>query len=130
LHDVVKAGKARYIGASSIHVWQFARAFGNVRTTRLDPFRQHAELVNLLYREEEREMLPLCTAAEIGVIPWSPQARGRLTRNLSITGTRSETVESVAGLFVKTADADKKVVDHLAAVATARGVARAQVALA
>jgi aryl-alcohol dehydrogenase-like predicted oxidoreductase len=87
-------------------------------------------LVNLLYREEEREMLPLCAAEGIGVIPWSPQARGRLTRDWSITSTRAETDDALTRLFAKTADADRKVVDRVAQVASARGISRAQVALA
>jgi aryl-alcohol dehydrogenase-like predicted oxidoreductase len=75
-------------------------------------------------------MLPLCTAEGVGVIPWSPQARGRLTRDWSITSTRSETDESVSRLFAKTAEADKKVADRVAELAAARGISRAQVALA
>jgi aryl-alcohol dehydrogenase-like predicted oxidoreductase len=130
LHDVVKAGKVRYIGASSMHAWQFARALATSERHGWTRFVGMQNLVNLLYREEEREMLPLCAAEGIGVIPWSPQARGRLTRDWSITSTRSETDESVARLFAKSADADRKVADRVAAVATARGVARAQVALA
>jgi 1-deoxyxylulose-5-phosphate synthase len=130
LHDVVKAGKVRYIGASSMHAWQFARALAISERHGWTRFASMQNLVNLLYREEEREMLPLCAAEGIGVIPWSPQARGRLTRDWSITSTRSETDESVTRLFAKSANADKKVVDCVAAVAAARGVSRAQVALA
>ena len=87
-------------------------------------------LVNLLYREEEREMLPLCAAEGIGVIPWSPQARGRLTRDWDYTSLRTETDEAITRLFAKTEAADKKVVERVAAVAAARGISRAQVALA
>jgi aryl-alcohol dehydrogenase-like predicted oxidoreductase len=87
-------------------------------------------LVNLIYREEEREMLPLCAAEGIGVIPWSPQARGRLTRDWDYTSTRTETDEAITRLFAKTEEADKKVADRVAAVAMARGVSRGQVALA
>ena len=130
LHDVVKAGKVRYIGASSMHAWQFARALAISERHGWTRFVSMQNLVNLLYREEEREMLPLCAAEGIGVIPWSPQARGRLTRDWSITSTRSETDESVTRLFAKSEDADKKVVDCVASVAAARGVSRAQVALA
>jgi aryl-alcohol dehydrogenase-like predicted oxidoreductase len=86
-------------------------------------------LVNLLYREEEREMLPLCEAEGIGVIPWSPQARGKLSRDWDYTSVRTETDEAMTRLFAKTQDADKKVVDRVAEVAKARGVSRAQVAL-
>ncbi len=87
-------------------------------------------LVNLLYREEEREMLPLCAAEGIGVIPWSPQARGKLTRDWDYTSIRTETDEAMTRLFAKTEDADKRVVDRVTAVASARGIPRAQVALA
>jgi 1-deoxyxylulose-5-phosphate synthase len=130
LHDVVRAGKVRYLGASSMHAWQFARALAISERHCWTRFVSMQNLVNLLYREEEREMLPLCAAEGIGVIPWSPQARGRLTRDWSITSTRSETDESVTRLFAKSEDADKKVVDCVASVAAARGVSRAQVALA
>jgi len=130
LHDVVKAGKVRYIGASSMHAWQFAKALALSERHGWTRFVSMQNLVNLLYREEEREMLPLCAAEGVGVIPWSPQARGRLTRDWSITSTRSETDESVGRLFAKTAEADKKVADRVAGLAAARGISRAQVALA
>jgi 1-deoxyxylulose-5-phosphate synthase len=130
LHDVVKSGKVRYIGASSMHAWQFARALAVSERHGWTRFVSMQNLVNLLYREEEREMLPLCVAEGIGVIPWSPQARGRLTRDWNIISTRSETDEAVGRLFAKTAEADKKVVDRVAEVAAARGIPRAQVALA
>jgi 1-deoxyxylulose-5-phosphate synthase len=130
LHDVVKAGKVRYIGASSMHAWQFARALAVSERHGWTRFVSMQNLVNLLYREEEREMLPLCAAEGIGVIPWSPQARGRLTRDWSVTSMRSETDESVTRLFANTVEADKRVADRVAAVAAARGVPRAQVALA
>jgi aryl-alcohol dehydrogenase-like predicted oxidoreductase len=113
-----------------MHAWQFARALATSERYGWSRFVIMQNLVNLLYREEERRMLPLCAAQGIGVIPWSPQARGRLTRDWSITSTRSETDQSVTRLFEKSVDADKKVVDCVTAVATARGVARAQVALA
>jgi 1-deoxyxylulose-5-phosphate synthase len=130
LHDVVKAGKARYIGASSMHAWQFARALGIAERHGWTRFVSMQNLVNLLYREEEREMLPLCAAEGIAVIPWSPQARGRLTRDWDYTSIRTETDEAFGRLFAKTQDADKKVVDSVAQVAAARGIPRAQVALA
>ena len=130
LHDVVKAGKARYIGASSMHAWQFARALGIAERHGWTRFVSMQNLVNLLYREEEREMLPLCAAEGIAVIPWSPQARGRLTRDWDYTSVRTETDEAFGRLFAKTEDADRKVVDRVAQVAAARGIPRAQVALA
>jgi len=130
LHDIVKAGKARYIGASSMHAWQFARALGIAERHGWTRFVSMQNLVNLLYREEEREMLPLCAAEGIGVIPWSPQARGKLTRDWNYTSIRTETDEAFGRLFAKTEDADHKVVDRVAQVAAARGIPRAQVALA
>src|SRR5271165_1431343 len=130
LHDVVKAGKARYIGASSMHAWQFARPLGVSERHGWTRFVSMQNLVNLLYREEEREMLPLCAAEGIGVIPWSPQARGRLTRDWDYTSVRTETDDAHQRLFAKSADADRKVVDRVAEVAAARGISRAQVALA
>lgn len=130
LHDVVKAGKARYIGASSMHAWQFARALGIAEKNGWTRFVSMQNLVNLLYREEEREMLPLCGVEGIGVIPWSPQARGKLSRDWDYTSMRTETDEAITRLFAKTQEADKKVVDRVAEVANARGIPRAQVALA
>src|SRR6202034_3562973 len=130
LHDVVKAGKARYIGASSMHAWQFARALGVAERHGWTRFVSMQNLVNLLYREEEREMLPLCAAEGIGVIPWSPQARGRLTRDPDYTSIRTETDDAHQRLFAKSADADRLVVDRVAQIAAARGISRAQVALA
>ena len=130
LHDIVKAGKARYIGASSMHAWQFARALGISERHGWTRFVSMQNLVNLLYREEEREMLPLCAAEGIGVIPWSPQARGRLTRDWDYTSIRTETDDAHQRLFGKSAEADRKVVDRVAEIAAARGIPRAQVALA
>jgi 1-deoxyxylulose-5-phosphate synthase len=130
LHDIVKAGKARYIGASSMHAWQFARALGISERHGWTRFASMQNLVNLLYREEEREMLPLCADEGIAVIPWSPQARGRLTRDWDYTSIRTETDESITRLFAHSAEADRKVVDRVAAIASARGIPRAQVVLA
>jgi aryl-alcohol dehydrogenase-like predicted oxidoreductase len=130
LHDVVKAGKARYIGASSMHAWQFARALGSSEHHGWTRFVSMQNLVNLLYREEEREMLPLCAAEGIGVIPWSPQARGRLTRDWDYTSIRTETDDAHQRLFGKSEEADRMVLDRVAEVAAARGIPRAQVALA
>src|ERR1700756_4796215 len=130
LHDIAKAGKARYIGASSMHAWQFARALGIAEQHGWTRFVSMQNLVNLLYREEEREMLPLCAAEGIGVIPWSPQARRKLTRDWNYTSIRTETDEAFGRLFAKTDEADRKVADRVAEVAKARGIPRAQVALA
>jgi aryl-alcohol dehydrogenase-like predicted oxidoreductase len=130
LHDIVKAGKVRYIGASSMHAWQFARALGISEHHGWTRFVSMQNLVNLLYREEEREMLPLCAAEGIGVIPWSPQARGRLTRNPNYTSIRTETDDAHQRLFGISEEADRKVIDRVPEVAAARGIPRAQVALA
>jgi aryl-alcohol dehydrogenase-like predicted oxidoreductase len=94
LHDVVKAGKARYIGASSMHAWEFAKAQTVAERNGWTRFVSMQNLVNLMYREEEREMLPLCADQGIGVIPWSPQARGRLTRDWDYKSIRTETDEA------------------------------------
>ena len=130
LHDVVKAGKARYIGASSMYAWQFATMLHASDANGWTRFSTMQNYVNLLYREEEREMLPLCEAEGIGVIPWSPLARGRLTRDWDETTDRSQADDFGSTLYVRTADADRKVVEAVAAVAAERGVPRAQVALA
>jgi aryl-alcohol dehydrogenase-like predicted oxidoreductase len=130
LNDVVRAGKARYIGASSMHAWQLAKALHLSERHGWARFVSMQNFVNLLYREEEREMLPLCAAEGLGVIPWSPLARGRLTRDWDAVTARAETDEFGKKLFAHTADADRKVVEAVASVAAARGLPRAQVALA
>jgi 1-deoxyxylulose-5-phosphate synthase len=131
LHDAVKSGKVRYIGASSMYAWQFTKALylANLHGwTRFVSMQNH---YNLLYREEEREMLPLCHAEGIGVIPWSPLARGRLTRPWQTESTkRSETDQFSKSLYGPTEEADRRVVDRLGEIAEKRGVPRAQVALA
>ena len=113
-----------------MHAWQFARALGASERHGWTRFVSMQNLVNLLYREEEREMLPLCSAEGIGVIPWSPQARGRLTRDWDYTSIRTETDDAHQRLFGRSDEADRKVVDRVAEVAAARGVPRAQIALA
>ncbi|APW40369.1 alcohol dehydrogenase [Rhodoferax koreense] len=130
LHDVVKAGKARYIGASSMYAWQFAKALATSERHGWTRFATMQPYVNLLYREEEREMLPLCRAEGIGVIPWSPLARGRLTRAWDSQSARAETDDFGKTLYASTAEADRKVVEAVMAVAKARGVPPAQIALA
>jgi aryl-alcohol dehydrogenase-like predicted oxidoreductase len=131
LHDVVKAGKARYVGASSMYAWQFAKALHLSERHGWTRFVSMQNYVNLLYREEEREMLPLCRDEGIAVMPWSPMARGRLTRDWDQTSARSETDEFGRTLYLpNTADGDRAVVQAVASVAAARGVPRAQVALA
>jgi aryl-alcohol dehydrogenase-like predicted oxidoreductase len=130
LHDVVKAGKARYIGASSMSAWRFMKMLKTSEANGWTRFSTMQNYVNLLYREEEREMLPLCREEGIGVIPWSPLARGRLTRDWEEGSARAETDEFGKTLYAATADADRKVVEAVAKVAKARGIPRAQVALA
>jgi len=130
LHDVVKSGKARYIGASSMYAWQFAKAqytadrHGWTRFVSMQPH------LSLLYREEEREMLPLCEDMGVGVIPWSPLARGRLTRDWNASSERQETDAFGRSMYEATLEADRKVIDAVATVAQNRGVPRAQIALA
>jgi aryl-alcohol dehydrogenase (NADP+) len=130
LHDVVKAGKARYIGASSMYAWQFAKALYVSRLNGWTEFVSMQNHLNLLYREEEREMLPLCEDQKIAVIPWSPLARGRLTRNWDETTARSETDEFGKTLYTQSIDADRRIVEAVADIARARGISRAQVATA
>ena len=130
LHDVVKAGKARYIGASSMFAWQFAKALYTSKRNGWTRFVSMQNHLNLLYREEEREMLPLCEAEGVAVIPWSPLARGRLTRNWDESTGRQQSDDVGQRLYGATADADRAVVEAVAAIAAARNVPRAQVALA
>ncbi len=130
LHDVVKSGKARYIGASSMYAWQFATMLHTAAANGWTRFTTMQDYLNLLYREEEREMLPLCAAEGIGVIPWSPLARGRLTRDWDDTTERSQTDIFGKTLYAHSVEADRKVVEAVATVAQERGIPRAQVALA
>jgi aryl-alcohol dehydrogenase-like predicted oxidoreductase len=130
LHDIVKAGKARYIGASSMYAWQFAKAQEVARAHGWTRFIAMQNQLNLLYREEEREMLPLCATEGVGVIPWSPLARGRLTRPFGETTVRSETDVVGKALYKAEDAADHAVIDALVALAAARGEAMASLALA
>ena len=128
LHDVVKAGKARYLGASSMWAWQFSKA----QYTGKTPFVSMQNHYNLLNREEEREMLPLCADQGVGVLPWSPLARGRLTRPWDSTTTRSETDTFGKTLYGQAQydESDRDIVDAVAKVASGHGVPMAQVAMA
>jgi aryl-alcohol dehydrogenase-like predicted oxidoreductase len=130
LHDVVKAGKVRYIGASSMYAWRFSKALYTSRLRGWTEFVSMQNHVNLLNREEEREMLPLCADQGIAVMPWSPLARGRLTRAWNETSSRQETDEFGKKLYTQFPDSDRLIVDQVSAIATARGVPRAQIALA
>src|SRR5271170_810494 len=132
LHDVVKAGKARYLGASSMHAWQFARALGIAEKNGWTRFTSMQNLVNLLYREEEREMLPLCESEGIGVIPWSPLARGVLAGKKrpgqNSATLRAETDSSQTRLYG--ANPDEAILAALGTVAAKLGRPMAQVAYA
>ncbi len=130
LHDVVKAGKARYIGASTMACWQFAKALHLSEARGWSRFVSMQNHLNLLYREEEREMMPLCQDQGIGVIPWSPLARGRLARPWGQTSSRMDTDAFGRKLYENTQEADRLVTQRVAEVAAARGAPMAQVALA
>ncbi|MCY9243689.1 aldo/keto reductase [Bacillus spizizenii] len=130
LHDVVKAGKARYIGASAMYAWQFQKALHVAEKNGWTKFVSMQNHLNLIYREEEREMLPLCKEEKIGVTPYSPLASGRLTRDWSETTHRSETDQIQKSKYDGTADADRLVVERLAAIAEKHGVSRTHIALA
>jgi aryl-alcohol dehydrogenase-like predicted oxidoreductase len=130
LHDVVRAGKVRYLGASSMWTWQFAQAQFVAESNGWTPFVSMQDQYNLIMREEEREMLPFCLDQGLGVLPWSPLARGRLTRDPDVTTKRSETDRFGSTLYRQAEESDRAITDALAAVAKERGVTRAQVALA
>ena len=130
LHDIVKSGKARYIGASSMAAWQFAKAQEVARANGWTTFISMQNHVNLLYREEEREMIPLCRDQGVGIIPWSPLARGKLARAWDESTVRSETDGFGKMLYTQNVDADRAIVEAVGRIAEARGVSRATVALA
>jgi aryl-alcohol dehydrogenase-like predicted oxidoreductase len=131
LSDVVKAGKVRYIGASSMHAWQFTKALYLAQLHGWTRFVSMQNHYNLLYREDEREMIPLCQSEGIGVIPWSPLARGRLARPWQTENTkRYETDQFAKTLYSQTEELDHPVVDRLGRISEQRGASRAQVALA
>ena len=131
LHDVVKAGKARYLGASSMHAWEFAKALHVQQRHGWAQFVSMQDHYNLLAREEEREMLPLCADEGVGTIVWSPLARGRLARPSHVSTTRSQSDPLADMLYTPlTADSDRAIIDAVGEIAEARGVTRAQIALA
>ncbi|KRO27982.1 aldo/keto reductase [Lactiplantibacillus fabifermentans] len=130
LNDVVKSGKARYIGASAMYSWQFERANAIAREHGWAQFVSMQDHLNLLYREEEREMLPLCTTEDIAVTPYSPLASGRLTRDWTGTTKRAQTVTVAVGKYDSTATQDEAIVQAVGQVAQKLGVSRTQVALA
>jgi aryl-alcohol dehydrogenase-like predicted oxidoreductase len=127
LHDVVKAGKVRYIGASSMYAWQFSKAQYTARLNGWTRFVSMQNHYNLIYREEEREMVPLCADQGVGVLPWSPLARGRLTRDWDTTTERSATDTFGSNLYQ---EGDRTIVEAVTRIAADRDVPRAQVALA
>jgi aryl-alcohol dehydrogenase (NADP+) len=127
LDDVVRSGKARYVGASSMYAWEFSKMLHAAERHGWARFVSMQDHYNLAYREEEREMLPLCADQGIGVVPWSPLARGRLTRDWDTATARSETDEFGKRLY---RDSDRHIVEAVAKVAEARSLSRAQVALA
>ena len=131
LHDVVRAGKARYIGASAMWAWQFQKALHVADRHGWTRFVSMQNHLNLIYREEEREMLPLCREEKIGVIPYSPLAAGRLTRDWTAESTlRSETDQIAKAKYDSTADADRLIVERVAEIAARYGATRTHIALA
>ena len=130
LHDIVKAGKALYVGASSMYAWQFAKAQETARVNGWTPFVSMQNQLNLLYREEEREMLPLCEDEGVGVIPWSPLARGRLARPVGEGTVRSETDGVGKSLYKDDDAADTAIINALAEMAERKGVSMASLGLA
>jgi 1-deoxyxylulose-5-phosphate synthase len=130
LHDVVKAGKARYIGASSMWAWQFAKLQHAAERHGWTKFVSMQNHLNLLYREEEREMLPLCLDQGVGVVPWSPLARGRLARPWGEHTNRTEGDAFGKTLYAENEDANRQINETVARVAAVHGVKMAQVALA
>ena len=130
LDDLVRAGKVRYLGASSMWTWQFAQAQYLADLHGWTRFVSMQDHYNLLMREEEREMLPFCVDQGVGVLPWSPLARGRLTRDWDATTKRSMTDQWGAKMYGQAQDSDRKIVEAVAAVAVERGASRAQIALA
>jgi aryl-alcohol dehydrogenase (NADP+) len=127
LDDIVRSGRVRYVGASSMWAWQFSKALYTADLHGWTRFVSMQDHYNLLNREEEREMFPLCADQGIGVLPWSPLARGRLTRPWDEASERSSTDEFGQSLY---RDDDRHIVDAVAAIAEQRGVPRAQIALA
>ena len=130
LHDIVKAGKARYIGASSMYAWQFAKAQQVAVANGWSKFVSMQNYLNLVYREEEREMIPLCLDQGVGLMPWSPMARGRLTRPYGQQTERTKTDVSGQSFYQATEVEDGRVIDVVEQIAGGRGVPMAQIALA
>ena len=130
LHDIVKSGKARYIGASSMYAWQFQKAQNIAERNGWTKFISMQDHLNLIYREEEREMIPYCLSEKISLTPYSPLASGRLTRDLSIQTKRTETDKIARLKYDKTADQDLEIIERVAQLAERYEVSRVHVALA
>jgi 1-deoxyxylulose-5-phosphate synthase len=126
----VKSGKARYLGASSMWAWQFSKALYTSRQHGWTPFVSMQNHYNLLYREEEREMMPLCADQGIGVLPWSPLARGRLTRAWNEETKRTQTDQYGSTLYTSAVESDRRIVEQVASLAAQHGIPMAHVALA
>lgn len=130
LHDVVKTGKVRYLGASSMKAWEFAKSLHLQKQNGWARYVSMQDHYNLLAREEEREMLPLCIDEGVGTIPWSPLARGRLTRPPGVETDRTETDGWYADLLYSQGESDRAIIEAVGAIAHQRGISHAQVALA
>lgn len=132
LHDTVKSGKVRYLGASSMHTWQFVKAQYVARLHHWTPFVSMQPHYNLIYREEEREMLPYCASESVAVIPWSPLARGRLARpaDAATTSSRQQSDQYGRKLYERTQETDREVIDRVHHLAMQKGVPAARIALA
>jgi 1-deoxyxylulose-5-phosphate synthase len=130
LDDLIRAGKVRYIGASTMFAWQFAKMQAAARANNWTPFISMQNQINLIYREEEREMIPLCLDQGVGLIPWSPIARGRLARPAGVSTARTETDAYGRMLYARTEAADARVIAAVQSVAAEVGRPMAQVALA
>ena len=130
LNDVVRSGKARYIGASSMYAWQFAKAQQVAKENGWARFISMQNQINLIYREEEREMIPLCLDQGVGLIPWSPFARGKLARPVGISTPRAKTDKVIEKMYSRTIDADNAVISYVEAIAKEIGCPMVQVALA
>ncbi len=130
LNDLVKAGKVRYIGASAMYAWQFQKALYTAEKHGWTKFISMQNHYNLIYREDERELIPLCKDQKIGLTPYSPLAAGRLARDWSETTYRLQTDEVAKSKYDSTKDADKAIVDRVAELANKHGVSRAQISLA
>ena len=130
LHDIVKSGKARYIGASSMYAWQFQKAQNIAERNGWTKFISMQDHLNLIYREEEREMIPYCLSEKVALTPYSPLASGRLTRDLSVQTKRTETDKIARSKYDETADKDQAIIERVAQLAERYDVSRVHVALA